>query len=500
MRNEPRRPDFVHVLLPVVAALAVIAAVAATWFLVPTLVGAAPAAAPPAPAPPAAGGAAFPSASPVPTPASPPHTTVSLTFDDGAASQLLAIPALHDNGMRATFYVNSGTIDTLGYLERDDLDALAAAGHEIGGHTVNHADLSAVAPDEAARQICDDRRALTQWGFDVRSFAYPFGAMNDAAVAAVEACGYRSARLLGDIASRFTCEGCVVAETIPPPGPFTMRALAQVDQNWTLADLQQGVLNAETTGGWVQFTFHGVCTHECSSLDVEVDVLAEFLAWLAPRGASHGTSVVTVGDVIGGDPAPAVAGPISVPAGTAQNAVVNGGYEELGGDGLPRCWMRNGWGLNTASFVPAEGRDGSAGMAVTVGQHRTGGALVVPRFDLGGCSPAVIAGRSYSLRSWYTSTTLTQFSVYTRDESGTWDYWTSGPWFPASERWTQAEWTTEELPAGTTGISFGLLLFDDGTLVTDDVSMYDSFGAPPVDTGAATVSPPDEPTEEDTAP
>jgi hypothetical protein len=37
---------------------------------------------------------------------------------------------------------------------------------------------------------------------------------------------------------------------------------------------------------------------------------------------------------------------------------------------------------------------------------------------------------------------------------------------------------TPALPAGATAIGFGLSLFRNGTLTTDDYSMYDTIGAP----------------------
>ncbi|MDE0183503.1 MAG: polysaccharide deacetylase family protein [Caldilineaceae bacterium] len=61
---------------------------------------------------------------------------VSLTFDDGSASQLeLAIPLLNELGLQGTFYLNP----------RDGFEGnlapwkdAAAAGHEAGNHTVSH--------------------------------------------------------------------------------------------------------------------------------------------------------------------------------------------------------------------------------------------------------------------------------------------------------------------------------------------------------------------------
>ena len=52
-------------------------------------------------------------------------------------------------------------------------DAIAGMGHEIGGHSVTHPDLTTLPSDEAKRQICDDRVNLTNWGFRVTSLAYP---------------------------------------------------------------------------------------------------------------------------------------------------------------------------------------------------------------------------------------------------------------------------------------------------------------------------------------
>lgn len=69
---------------------------------------------------------------------------------------------------------------------------------ELGGHTVNHHVLATLAPDEAAAEIADGRRALVEeFGEEVgRSFAYPFGRRWDwsaANAAAVEEAGFESA-------------------------------------------------------------------------------------------------------------------------------------------------------------------------------------------------------------------------------------------------------------------------------------------------------------------
>ena len=62
---------------------------------------------------------------------------VSLTFDDGLSSQLeLAAPILLEHGLRATFYVCPRGDD---WQERlAPWRGIAAAGHEVGNHTVDH--------------------------------------------------------------------------------------------------------------------------------------------------------------------------------------------------------------------------------------------------------------------------------------------------------------------------------------------------------------------------
>ncbi|MFI5429884.1 polysaccharide deacetylase family protein [Aeromicrobium sp. UC242_57] len=111
-----------------------------------------------------------------------PPTVVSLTFDDGNSDQMAAAAIMKAHSMPGTFYVNSGSIGQSGFLTRAQLDALAADGHEIGGHTLNHTDLTTLPNDEAKRQICLDRANLIDWGFAPRSFAFPF-AMTSTAIA-----------------------------------------------------------------------------------------------------------------------------------------------------------------------------------------------------------------------------------------------------------------------------------------------------------------------------
>ena len=169
--------------------------------------------------------------------------------------------------------------------------------------------------------------------------------------------------------------------------------------------------------------------------------------------------------------------PTPPPAGT--NLVQNASLETVGTGTTPQCWQTAAFGTNTSAFsTVATAHTGTKAERVVVSGYASGDAKLLQTLDSGSCAPPAIAGHTYSLRTWYTSTAVTQFAVYYRDAAGTWVYWTSSPWFGAAATYTQATFTTPALPAGATAISFGLNLFNNGTLVTDDYAMYDSVGAP----------------------
>jgi peptidoglycan/xylan/chitin deacetylase (PgdA/CDA1 family) len=228
-------------------------------------------------------------------------TVVSITFDDGDANQAAARALLTSHGMDATFYVNSGTIGQSGKLTWAQLQQLRGDGNEIGGHTIDHARLTAVSPEEARRQVCDDRAALVGQGFSPTSFAYPESLYNSTVQQIVRDCGYSSARTVGFLAD--ICSGCPYAESIPPLDAYAVRTPDSIENTTTLDTIKSYVTQAEThEGGWVVLVFHGICNACIKHAITEAD-LAAFLDWLEPRSA-NGTVVKTVGEVMGPPPPP----------------------------------------------------------------------------------------------------------------------------------------------------------------------------------------------------
>lgn len=192
------------------------------------------------------------------------EAAVSLTFDDGANSQLSeAVPRLDDAGLSGTFYLNPhrGQWDA----QADHWRAVGLAGHELGNHTTRHPcscnyhfdaefclekiSLQDMAATIDAAQIALDE--LHPEGRDARSFCYPCyqtfvgsGATRHSYVPVV-AERFRAARAGGEQPNdpRVTDLHCLMSYAAEGAGADDLIAYAE---------------RAADDGGWAIFTFHGV--------------------------------------------------------------------------------------------------------------------------------------------------------------------------------------------------------------------------------------------------
>ena len=122
-----------------------------------------------------------------------PARSIILTFDDGKEDALrVVLPELLKRRMRATFFVITGEVGHSGYLTWDGVRELAAAGMEIGSHTVTHARLADIPAEEAESELLESRRQLeSHLGAPVEALAYPFNSLRARLVEAAERAGYR---------------------------------------------------------------------------------------------------------------------------------------------------------------------------------------------------------------------------------------------------------------------------------------------------------------------
>jgi peptidoglycan/xylan/chitin deacetylase (PgdA/CDA1 family) len=117
-----------------------------------------------------------------------PRRTVAITFDDCYRDNLPAARVLAEHGLPACFFLPTAYVGTdhifawdrhlppLPNLTWDEVRQIAALGHEIGSHTVTHADLGAVSLEDARRELAESHRTLQgRLGRPVRWFAFPFG-------------------------------------------------------------------------------------------------------------------------------------------------------------------------------------------------------------------------------------------------------------------------------------------------------------------------------------
>ncbi len=111
-----------------------------------------------------------------------------VTFDDGYEDGYTdAFPILRRLGFVATYFVIGGRIGDPGQLTVGEMKELVAAGNEIGNHTLTHADLRVLSPENVVNEIYTTCALIaTDVGVWPRSFSYPKG-LTDTAVTSIVA-------------------------------------------------------------------------------------------------------------------------------------------------------------------------------------------------------------------------------------------------------------------------------------------------------------------------
>jgi peptidoglycan/xylan/chitin deacetylase (PgdA/CDA1 family) len=117
-----------------------------------------------------------------------PERPVVLTFDDGLADFLTALPVLQRYHFPATLYIATAFIGgTSRWLEREreswrpmltwqQVSEVSASGIECGAHTHSHPQLDTLTVARAKEEIERSKKLLEDHlGQEVLSFAYPFG-------------------------------------------------------------------------------------------------------------------------------------------------------------------------------------------------------------------------------------------------------------------------------------------------------------------------------------
>lgn len=119
---------------------------------------------------------------------------VVLSFDDGNRSDAaIALPALRERGLRATFFVLAGRLHDPSSVGETELRELRAAGMGIGTHGWRHVPWRGLSDADARREFHDARVVLAEAsGGDVTEAALPLGRYDRGALRRLRHGGYRA--------------------------------------------------------------------------------------------------------------------------------------------------------------------------------------------------------------------------------------------------------------------------------------------------------------------
>jgi peptidoglycan/xylan/chitin deacetylase (PgdA/CDA1 family) len=118
---------------------------------------------------------------------------VSLSFDDGNRSDVtVALPALAERAVAASFFALAGRLDDPASLSPPDLRELRDAGMAIGSHGWTHTPWRGLDDATARRELVDARAALAEAsGGEIHDAALPLGRYDRHVLRRLKQVGYR---------------------------------------------------------------------------------------------------------------------------------------------------------------------------------------------------------------------------------------------------------------------------------------------------------------------
>jgi peptidoglycan/xylan/chitin deacetylase (PgdA/CDA1 family) len=175
----------------------------------------------------------------------------SVSFDDAPASACDAGARLVEQaGGRATFYVAGQLAEKgrdAGYLDLDDLRALAARGHQIACHSYTHIGLRGQSAEELRWDAARNRQVLSDalGSAAVEDFAWPYGEVSLRAKRRLLR-GYRTLRTThaGIHSGRFDLGA--------------LRSVALYGPGFSRERIQRWIERAAARNAWLVFHTHGV--------------------------------------------------------------------------------------------------------------------------------------------------------------------------------------------------------------------------------------------------
>jgi peptidoglycan/xylan/chitin deacetylase (PgdA/CDA1 family) len=235
----------------------------------------------------------------------PARPTISFAFDDGFATVLTAAkPAMDKYGYRGSVYLMPSYVGASGYLTQAQVDGMAEAGWEFGGHGWD--DLTTLSAAAAEADVAATKAYLTDRGYrgsDV--YVYPLGGQSEALRAMV-------AKYFG--AARGTSTFGQTRSYVNRRNMMTR----QLGMNISLATMQGYVDKAIAGNNWLIITGHAF---PGTMVNAEDWTPANFAA-LVDYIASKGVQVLPVAEALASNDAPAEGMYLTAPNGARYRVTV----------------------------------------------------------------------------------------------------------------------------------------------------------------------------------
>lgn len=171
---------------------------------------------------------------------------VSITFDDGYKSNLLAVDIMKNFGLKGTAYLIPDAFDKPGYLSQEDVKNMKKSGWDISSHYNDP--VTTYYPDELVKHMTtvkDQLSALSENAMEAQHFAYPLGKHKQKVIDAIKTV-FKSARLASG-----------GFETLPPGDVYRIRSI-NVLPNMSAEALYDLAKKAYDNGDWAVFMFHSI--------------------------------------------------------------------------------------------------------------------------------------------------------------------------------------------------------------------------------------------------
>lgn len=116
-------------------------------------------------------------------------TTVHLTFDDGPNPKYTpeVLDILKDNNLKANFFLVGTNVKAYPNL----VERIVREGHDLGGHSMTHKELTKIPFEKAKLEILDSMKEVRRYKF-TDLFRFPYGSFNDRLVQVLTDAGFRN--------------------------------------------------------------------------------------------------------------------------------------------------------------------------------------------------------------------------------------------------------------------------------------------------------------------